>query len=130
MNNSRSYFPSPNYSIELEITAVSKWHFLYFLTLALLFGFELTLIALFIALLNRMMRSKPKIRKNIYAHRLSKMFGGSVGPVALICMKGERLQDFELLWLFSDQVSIKQWRLLNLLLKAPLNAFNESHMQN
>ncbi|MDB2372981.1 hypothetical protein N9W11_00305 [Psychrosphaera haliotis] len=117
----RSDFPQQyNNQFDLIVRPRSHWRWAYWLLLLLVFNPSLLVLAIILLIEHRYCYYSLSHSYSISEVNLNSGIGGIIGPVALVLLEKQESHAGKLMWVFKDQVRLRQWRQLSRMLNMPL----------
>ena len=117
----RSDFPQQyNNQFDLIVRPRSRWRWAYWLLFLLVFNPSLLVLAIILLIEHRYSYYSLSHSYSISEINLNSRIGGIIGPVALVLLEEQESHAGKLMWVFKDQVGLKQWRQLSRMLNMPL----------
>lgn len=118
----RSDFPQQyNNQIDLIVRPRSRLRWLYWSLFLLVFNPSLLALAAILLTEHRYSYYSLSHSYSINETNLNSHVGGIIGPLALVLLEEQESRAAKFIWVFKDQVGLKQWRQLSRMLNMPLH---------
>ena len=117
----RSDFPQQYINqFDLIVRPRSRLRWAYWSLLLLVFNPSLLVLAVILLIEHRYSYYSLSHSYSINENNLNSRIGGIIGPVALVLLEEQESHAGKIMWVFKDQVGLKQWRQLSRMLNMPL----------
>ena len=120
MTERSDFLQQYNNQLDLRVRPRSRWRWAYWLLLLLVFNPSLLVLAVILLIEHRYSYYSLSHSYSISEVNLNSRIGGIIGPVALVLLEKQERHAGKLMWVFKDQVRLKQWRQLSRMLNMPL----------